>query len=62
MGLGDDVPAPASLLNSAYEQLMLDPRHREAAARGMKVHTDALALIEAEGIGYAEAIKRVTDA
>jgi hypothetical protein len=61
VGLGDDVPAPAPpiLLRSTYEQLMLEPRHVEAAARGLKVHTDALALADEKGISYAEAIKRV---
>ena len=62
VGLGAEVPTPVPLLlRSAYEQLMLDPRHREAAARGMKVHEDALSLSEAEGISYADAIKRVTE-
>lgn len=59
-GLGDDVPLPAPLLlRSTYEQLMLDPRHREAAAKGLKIHEAALARAQAEGISYEQALEDV---
>jgi hypothetical protein len=62
VGLGDEVPAPAppTFLRSPFEQLVLDPEYRKAADKGLRVHEDALALCEAEGISYDEAIKRVT--
>jgi hypothetical protein len=58
--LSDDVPAPASpiLLRSTYEQLMLDPRHRSAAAKGLKIHEAALARVDREGISYEEALAK----
>lgn len=48
-----------ALSASPYSKMMEEPRHREAAARGRKVHEDALELVDAEGIEYADAIKRV---
>jgi len=44
---------------STVESLLSEPRHREAAAKGRKVHEDALRLVEAKGIDYKEAIAEV---
>lgn len=44
------------LLRSPYEQLKLDPRYREAGARGLRIHEAALTRAEEKGISYAEAL------
>jgi hypothetical protein len=44
---------------STVESLLREPRHVEAAARGRKVHEDALRLVAERGIDYKEAIAEV---
>lgn len=54
-------PTPRQL--AAAEALFAEPLDdgwvREAEARGRKVHEDALALVDSEGISYEDAIERV---
>jgi hypothetical protein len=46
---------------SAVEELVKDPRWRDAAARGREIHENALVLSEEEGISYADALRRLTE-
>ena len=41
---------------STYERLVAEPRHAEAAARGLAVHEQALALVAQSDMPYEEAI------
>lgn len=46
---------------SAVEEMVKDPRWREAAAKGREIHENAIILSEEEGIPYADALKRLTE-
>jgi hypothetical protein len=46
---------------SLYSKMLEEPRHREAAARGRKVHEDALVLVDKDHISYEDAIERVLE-
>ena len=53
---------PADLLDQVKEifSWQNEPRHREAAARGRKVHEDALTLMDSDpNISYQEAIEEI---
>ena len=51
----------AMFSRSVFDLLMEDPKWRDAAARGRRIHEDALRLAESREIPYEEAIRRLVD-
>lgn len=50
-----------SLNRSIFDEMLLEPKWQEAAQRGLKVHEDALELVDKEGIAYQDAIERALE-